>query len=82
MELNRLYEVMDLSFETQVIHKNSPVLVESVKESAHGDMAHVKYLDNRYADVPVTELIEAVMPIAADEYITGWMSRMSPVIRG
>ena len=83
MELNRLYEVMDLSFQAQVLHNNSPVAVESVKESTHGEMAQIRYLaDDRYAEVPVTELNEAVMPIAEDAYISGWMTRMSPVIRG
>jgi len=79
MEVNRLYEVMNLSFETQVMHNNSPVLVESV----HGNTAHVKYLaDNRFAEVLVADLSEAEMPIAENEYITGWLTRMSPIIRG
>lgn len=84
MELSRLYEVMNLtfSFDAQVIHNNSPVVVESVKESDQGNMAQIKYLaDNRYAEVPVAELSEAVLPIEEDEYITGWMTRMSPIIR-
>ncbi len=83
MELNRLYEVMDLSFEAQVLHQNNPVAVESVKESTNGEMAQIRYLsDDRYAEVPVTELSEAVMPIAEDEYINSWLTRMSPIIRG
>lgn len=82
MELNRLYEVMDLTFEAHVLHNNNPVTVESVKESADGSTARIKYPDNRYAEVPITELSEAVLPIAEDEYITGWMTRTSPIIRG
>lgn len=81
MELNQLYEAMDLSFDSQVMHNNQPVFVEGIKNSLHGDMAQIRYTDNRHAEVPVAELTEAFMPVEEEEYIFGWMTRMSPLIR-
>lgn len=82
MELDRLYEVINLSTISQIFHNNSHVRVESVQESDNGDMAQVLYVDSgRRANVPVNELKEASLPIASDEYITDSLTRWSPIIR-
>jgi small acid-soluble spore protein H (minor) len=78
MELNRLAEIMDSGKGILLVHNQSPVWVEAL----NGDSANIKYLnsENR-ATVPVAELVEADLPDLEDEYPTGFMSRISPVIR-
>lgn len=82
MELNRLYEVKELSFTTQILHNNKQVRVESVKESVDGDIAHVKYVDSGACkDVPVVDLQGTSLPDLDDQYPNNWLSRTSPIIR-
>lgn len=73
---------MDLSFDAQVMYMGSPVTIKSAKESPSGDIATVKFQDGHCSEVMVEDLIEMKMPIAEDEYISGWMTRQSPLIRG
>lgn len=81
MELDKLYDLMNLPFDTEVLYYGSPVMVKSVKNSSLGDIAVVKFKDGHSAEVMVDDLIETNMPIAEDEYILGWMTRYSPLIR-
>jgi hypothetical protein len=54
MELDRLYEVINLSSVVQIVHNDKLVRVESVKESDNGDIAQVVYAESgRHANVPV-----------------------------
>lgn len=81
MELDKLYDLMDLSFDAQVMYYGSPVTIKSAKESPAGDIATVKFQDGHSAEVMVDDLVEMKMPIAEEEYIFGWMTRQSPLIR-
>jgi hypothetical protein len=82
MELDRLYEVINLSSVVQIVHDDKLVRVESVNESDNGDIAQVLYAESgHHAYVPVDELKEASLGKSSDEYITDWMTRSSPIIR-
>lgn len=72
---------MDLSFDAQVMYFGSPVTLKSAKESPAGDIATVTFQDGHSGEVMVADLIEMNMPIAEDEYISGWLTRQSPLIR-
>jgi len=83
MELNRLYEVMNLSTVSQILYNDSQVRVESVNESDQGDMAQIVYANSGHrATVPVEQLKEASLPEAEEEYIFDASTRWSPIIRG
>jgi len=83
MELNRLYEVMNLSTVSQILYNDSQVRVESINESDNGDMAQIVYADSgQRVTVPVEQLKEASLPVAEDEYIFDSLTRWSPIIRG
>jgi len=79
MESNRLTEIMEsFGTETQILHQNNLVRVESV----NGNMAHVKYHPSgQCANVPINELVETTLPDDEDEYLSGINSRFSPLIR-
>ncbi|MBP1762776.1 MAG: hypothetical protein H6Q64_2318 [Firmicutes bacterium] len=82
MELNRLYEVINLSTVVQILYNGSLVRVESVNESDNGDMAQIVYTDSGRRDtVPVEQLKETSLPEAEDEYIFDASTRWSPIIR-
>ena len=83
MELNRLYEVINLSTVVQILYNGSQVRVESVNESDNGDMAQIVYADSGRRDtVPVEQLKETSLPEAEEEYIFDASTRWSPIIRG
>lgn len=83
MDLNRLYEVMNLSTVVQVVHNDKLVRVETVNESKNGNIAQVIYPDSGHrAAVPVEELGETFLPEAESEYIFDASTRWSPLIRG
>ena len=83
MDLNRLYEVMNLGTVVQVAHNDKLVRVETVNESEHGHMAQVIYPDSGHkATVPIEQLRETTMAEAESEYIFDASTRWSPLIRG
>ncbi len=78
MDLNRLSEIMESSDPVPLTHNQSAIWVESVT----GNTARIKYLNSeKEATVPVDELVEVDLPDLDDQYPTGWLSRISPVIR-
>lgn len=78
MDLTRLSEIMESSDPTALLHNQAAIWVESVT----GSSARIKYLNsNKEAVVPIAELVEVDLPDLEDQYPTGWLSRISPVIR-